>query len=348
MSIMQADWQAFLTRRGAVIEACAVQRFDAQTVPHSTGAVQIFDLSQQGLLSLHGEDAEIFLQGQLSSDVTQLANGVSQLTSYSTPQGRMLAIMRAFRFGDSTQFLLPRELVEPVQQRLSRYVLRARVQIGSDDQKFGRIGLSGAESGELLARLGLPDPQTPGAIASDATLCVLNVTTDCPRYILVAPYDRIMHIWQGAEEHAQPAGDAAWRLLRIDAGTPSVYTSTSEAFVPQMVNLELLGGVDFDKGCYTGQEIVARAQYLGRIKRRMFRFSCSSERVPQAGDAIVLEDGTDVGTVVDAALADSSWHMLAVIRIAERDRPLHHAQPDGPLLQRLELPYDVPLNDGAK
>jgi folate-binding protein YgfZ len=345
---MQADWQAFLTRRGAVIDACAVQRFDAQAAPQSTSAVQIFDLSQERLLSVHGEDAEIFLQGQLSSDVTLLANGVSQLTSYSTPQGRMLAIMRAFRYGDAMQFLLPRELVEPVQQRLSRYVLRARVQVGSDDHKFGRIGLAGEKSSELLARLALPDPQAPGSVASDATLCVLNVTVDRPRYILVAPYERIMRIWQSAEEHAQPAGDAAWRLLRIDAGVPRIYSSTSEAFVPQMVNLELLGGVDFDKGCYTGQEIVARAQYLGRIKRRMFRFRCSGDRAPRAGDTIMLDDGTDVGTVVDAASAESFWHMLAVTRIAARDLPLHHAQPDGPLLQRLELPYHVPLNDGPE
>ncbi|MDH3713316.1 MAG: folate-binding protein [Gammaproteobacteria bacterium] len=342
---MQTDWQTFLTERGAVIEACAVQRFDTRITPRSPDTVQIFDLSDQGLLSVRGEDAENFLQGQLSSDLTHLASAATHLTSYSTPQGRMLAIMRAFRYGDSIQFLLPRELVEPVQQRLSRYVLRARVQIGSDDLNLGRIGLAGAESGELLARLALPDPRTVGAVAGDGALSVLNVTVDRPRYILVAPYERIMNIWRHAEDHAQPAGAAAWRLLQIDAGTPSIYTATSETFVPQMVNLELLGGVDFDKGCYTGQEIVARAQYLGRIKRRMFRFKYSGEITPRAGDAIVLDDGTGVGTVVDAARADSSWRMLAVIRIAVRDQPLHLAQPDGPLLQDLGLPYAIPLPD---
>jgi len=338
---MQADWQAFLIQRGAVIEAGTVQRFDTPGVRETPADAQLFDLSQQGLLSVRGEDSESFLQGQLSSDMTGLADA-TRLTSYSTPQGRALAIMRAFRYGDSLQFLLPRELVEPIQLRLSRYVLRARVEIGSDDHVLGRIGLAGEKASELLARLALPDPPLAGSIAHAATLCVMNVTVAQPRYILVAPYQQIMRIWEGAEEHAQAAGDGAWRRLLIDAGIPTVYTATSEAFVPQMVNLELLGGVDFDKGCYTGQEIVARAQYLGRIKRRMFRFDYSGDCAPGAGDSIVLDDGSEIGTVVDAARAESGWRMLAVIRSEVQDQPLHHSDAESPVLQRLDLPYDIP------
>ena len=292
---MQADWQAFLIQRGAVIEAGTVQRFDTPGVRETPADAQLFDLSQQGLLSVRGEDSESFLQGQLSSDMKGLADA-TQLTSYSTPQGRALAIMRAFRYGDSLQFLLPRELVEPMQLRLSRYVLRARVEIGSDDHVLGRIGLAGEKASELLARLALPDPPLAGSIEHAAALCVMNVTVAQPRYILVAPYQQIMRIWEGAEEHAQAAG----------------------------------------------QEIVARAQYLGRIKRRMFRFNYTGDRAPGAGDSIVLDDGSEIGTVVDAARAESGWRMLAVIRSEAKDQPLHHSDIESPVLQRLDLPYDIP------
>jgi len=338
---MQTDWQAFLTERGAVVEAGTVQRFDPPGVLETSADVQLFDLSHQGLLSVRGEDSESFLQGQLSSDMTGLA-GTTQLTSYSTPQGRVLAIMRAFRYADSMQFLLPRELVEPIQLRLSRYVLRARVEIGSDDHVLGRIAFAGERASELLARLALPDPPGTGSIEQAATLCVMNVTVAQPRYILVAPYQQIMRIWEGAEEHAEAAGEGAWRRLLIDEGIPTVYAATSDAFVPQMVNLELLGGVDFHKGCYTGQEIVARAQHLGRIKRRMFRFDYTGDRAPDAGDSIVLSDGSEIGTVVDAARAESGWRMLAVIRSEAQDQPLHHRDAESPVLQRLELPYNIP------
>lgn len=340
---MQADWHSFLTQRGAVIEAGTVLRFETAAVRREDATVRLFDLSRYGLLSVRGEDAPDFLQGQLGNDVTRLERGVTHLTSYSTAQGRMLAIMRAFRFDSAIQLLLPGELIDPVQQRLSRYVLRARVELGNDHDRLARIALAGTGSESLLARLGLPAPSAAGEVAADGELCVLNVSAGESRYVLVAPYAKAMTVWQAAEARVSPAGDSDWRLLRIDAGLPSVWPATSEAFVPQMTNLELLGGVDFDKGCYAGQEIVARAQYLGRIKRRMFRFGCAVEVVPPPGETIVGEDGSEVGTVVDAAAADPGCRLLAVVPIAGRDQPLRLARADGPALRPLTLPYTIPM-----
>lgn len=339
---MQADWQSFLSQRGAVFEAAVVQRFDAPASAPRPSGVSLFDLSQQGLLSVGGDDADNFLQGQLTSDIHRLAHDTTHLTSYCTPQGRMLAIMRAFRYRDTVQLLLPQELLEPVQARLLRYVLRAQVTIGSDGAELGRIAIAGEQADALLAQLALPQPLTPEAAMCDDALCVMNVSGTQPCFILVAPYTRIMQVWQSAEQHAQPVGEAAWRRLQIDAGVPTVYTATSEAFVPQMCNLELLGGVDFNKGCYTGQEIVARAQYLGRIKRRMFLFRTAGEIPLQPGDAIVQEDGAEVGMVVDAAFAQSDWHLLGVVRIDAVTQKLYHGNARGSALERIALPYDVP------
>lgn len=340
---MQAQWQAFLTARGAEIEACAVQRSEPTAPERGTDeAPALIDLSHWSLLSARGTDATEFLQGQLSGDVTALARGGTHLTSYSTPQGRMLAIMRAFQHGDSLQLMLPRELAEPIRLRLSRYMLRARVELGSDDASLGRIALAGGKAGALLKQIGLPVPSRARSETVDDALSVVNATVEQPCYIVAAPYETLMHVWQEVETDTLAGGDHCWRRLQIDEGIPTVYEQTSETFVPQMVNLELLGGVDFDKGCYTGQEIVARTQYLGRIKRRMFRFACSGEHAPAAGDPIVLDDGTEVGTVVDSAAAGSRRHLLAVVRLDAVAQPMHHATPGGATLQRLDLPYAVP------
>ncbi len=341
---MQADWQAFLVRRGAVIEA----GLDAQSAAQSTARARVYDLSGQGVLSVLGDDAQTFLQSQLSNDVVELVRGACHLTSYSSPQGRMLGIMRAFRAHDAFHFLLPLELVEPVRARLSRYVLRARVQLDNDSDKLGRVALGGAGAQALLAPLGLPAPQTPGTVANEAEVSVLNLPFAQPCYIVVAPFTRIMRFWEQAEAEAQPAGGSAWRLLQIDAGIPTVYPATSERFVPQMVNLEILGGVNFTKGCYAGQEIIARTQHLGRIKRRMFRFACAGDTPPQPGDAVVTGDGTEVGTLVDAAAAGPAWRMLAVIAAEALALRLHHAVADGAVLEHLDLPYDIDFTRGQQ
>jgi folate-binding protein YgfZ len=231
-------------------------------------------LAHLGWLRAAGMDAESFLQGQLSSDVRKLTPERGQLSSYSSPKGRMLAVLHLLRDADSVYMELHGSVLDSVLKRLRMYVLRAKVQLAQAD-RFG-IGLTGPEAPVILAQLGLPAPTAPLECAWLEGVCVTRKQGDIPRYSLLAPQAAAAELWTRLMQLVPPAGTQAWKLLDILADLPTIYPATQDRFVPQMCNLDTLGGISFDKGCYTGQEIVARVHYRGAVKRRM-----SMVRLPQ-------------------------------------------------------------------
>ncbi|OOY39329.1 hypothetical protein BOV90_09855, partial [Solemya velum gill symbiont] len=229
--------------------------------------IQLHELKHLAILIIEGEERETFLQGQLTNDVREVTQGESQLTGICTPKGRMLANMRMFP-GDSRYYLvLAKELAEAIQKRLGMFILRSKVTISSGSDDYALLGVSG-EAAELLPEAAQLT-QADQAVLADDGCTLVRVAGESPRYMIVGPVDAIEARRQSLQESAESADDATWQLDDIRAGLPLIQEPTVEAFVPQMTNMGLINGISFTKGCYTGQEVVARMQYLGKLKRRM-------------------------------------------------------------------------------
>lgn len=299
-------------------------------------------LDDLGVLSIRGADAARFLQGQLSNDVTRLAAGNSLLAGFHNPQGRAIAIVRLVPAGEGTILaVMPRALVPAVLPRLARFVLRAKVQL-TDDSASWRVQ-------------GIVQADAPGGLAikvADAPARWLALTARDTAHAAGAAHAT------GAEPAASGAGAAAqraaWTLLDIASGLPQVYPRTSEAFVAQMLNLDLLDGIAFSKGCYTGQEVVARAHYRGRVKRRMQRWRTLASAALAPGDSGQLGDGRSFRVVEAAQLSDGRCEFLAVAALepqsstASAEPAAPDSEPEGaarsPLAaESLPLPYALPM-----
>lgn len=279
-------------------------------------------------LGISGPDTHAFLQGQLSNDLARLKDGICQLASLNSPQGRVQAVLTLVPRTDGVLVLLPATMLETVSARLRKYVMRSRVVL-SDLR--GTHSLLVATRGEL-AQAGLPCPAQPGHCLEHEGKVVIRWHEPGAglqeRFLVMAD-----GVGQGV-----PA-DPSWRLAEIRAGLPQVWPATHEAFVAQMLNLDLVGGIAFDKGCYTGQEIIARTQYRGAIKRRMFRFAAKCP-APAAGTRLVAGE-THAGDVVEAIDAAQGCELLAVVSLSQQDAPLELATSPGVQLDRLPLPYDL-------
>ena len=276
----------------------------------------VHPLCSDGLLRVGGADAEGFLQGQLSNDIREVEAGRAQLTTWCTPQGRMLASFIIWSEPDGYLLQLPRELVPSIRTRLQRYVLRAKVQVTDVTDEITLIGVAGADG---LAGLAQPLPDAPMRVAAAGNLQILMLRPQL--YAIAVAASSAAEAWDRLVQHACPAGAPGWAWHRIQACLPSITAATQDRFVPQMANMEQLGGVSFRKGCYPGQEIVARAQYLGEVRRRLFLVHAASDAVA-AGDEIRAESVV-VGTIVNAAAApDSGSDALAVLQVDAAARAL--------------------------
>jgi len=317
--------------------------------PAPTAASDSFavcDASPLAILAFDGPDAASFLHGQLSSDVAGLGPDACQYTSYNSPSGRMLANFVLWRGGpdpgDGFRALLPVDLAAPIRKRLAMFVLRSKVTVTDATATMARYGVGGPGAADALrAALGAA-PQPFGVVRSDG-VTVLGLPG--PRFLVLAAVDQSNAGLAALVGTAPPAGFAVWQALTIRAGVPVISAATQDKFIPQTANWDVLGGVNFRKGCYTGQEIIARSQYLGRLKERLFAFRAPATTVAP-GDRLYSPVFADqaCGTVVNAAPASSGdTELLAVVQLAAAaSGDVRLGAPDGPRLAPLPLPYDVP------
>jgi hypothetical protein len=345
---MNSRWGQALIERGARIEngrvtAFGDSRYEAPASP--TGAA-LTALLSQGLILASGADAPTFLQGQLSNDITQLSSSRAQLAAYCTPKGRVLATLLLWKTENGYALGLPRELCEPIRKRLQMYVLRSLVQLADASDQTALIGLAGADALAVVrSELGL-------ALASDYDVAhghgVSAISLPGTRAQVIADSARGAEIWDRLAPRCAVMSEETWDAHAVAAGIPAITAATQDQFTPHMLNLDLVGGVSFDKGCYTGQEIVARTQYLGQVKRRLARFATAARAV--AGTA-VYADAVQVGTVVSAARSPAGgFELLAVTQTHATkgggSAAALHLGPDGPALRPLVLPYSVPESPG--
>jgi len=295
-------------------------------------------LADWGLIHATGADAVNFLHGQLTNDLLHLAPGHTQWTGYCTPKGRLLAVFLAWRDeGDGVWLMTESSLIPALVKRLRMFVLRAKVVI--EDCSITHAGAAWME------------PQANGvagtSVRSDAgwRICLPAVGTT-QRSVLWAPVDAA----QGTElATGEGAAREEWTRLMIESGEGWVTAATQEQFVPQMINFDVQGGINFKKGCYPGQEIVARAHYRGAVKRRMYR--ATVDGVAQPGEPLFSGAVRDqeCGTVVLAAPSGTgTTELLAVVQMQSRDEDdVHLRAADGARLRFAALPYSVAGKDDA-
>jgi hypothetical protein len=344
---MNTDWQQFLESRGAVIQDGQVMHFGdaAAEIRHSGSGPIVADLSHLGLIRFAGEDAQSFLQGQLSNDVRLLNGSNSQWAGYCTPKGRMLASFLLWQNAEHSYLMqLPTSVREPIQKRLTMFVLRSKVKVTDESANWVRLGVAGPGA-EAAVRAALGDaPQTVHGVLETDKGSVLRLPGDC--FELVLAPERAPDVWNALAQSCKPAGSGRWDWHLIRAGIPTVLPAVQEEFVPQMANFELIGGVNFKKGCYPGQEIVARTQYLGKLKRRMYLAKLVSDTAPAAGDALYSADMQEQssGIIVNAQPAPGGgYDVLAVLQTSSAEsEPIHWKTLDGPVLQLEALPYPIP------
>lgn len=323
-----------LRRSGATFDADQVTHFgepDAERAAVLAGAT-LHALTGEGLIEVTGADAQVFLQGQLSNDVSELNEARAQLSTYCTPQGRMLATLLAWRSRDRFVLQLPLELAAPVRARLQKYVLRADARLADISARHAVLGLGGRSAGRVLEQAFGAAPSAAMAKLEFDWGSVLCLRADL--YQLVVAADAAAQTWDQLASAARPVGTQWWRWRLIQAGIPMLSAPTQDRFVPQMANMDALGAISFSKGCYPGQEIVARAEYRGQVKRRLFRLHAEAG-APDAGmELFAPPHPGSVGLVVNAASApDGGFDVLAVVQIESAERGgLRLGAPEGPAL----------------
>jgi folate-binding protein YgfZ len=303
----------------------------------------IMNLDDLGVIQVDGDDASSFLQGQLTCDVALLKPGFIQPGAWCSAKGRILASFLIWTDGLAFFFALPRELLDPVKKRLGMFVLRAKVKLQAPELVLRGIAGSGAQAplGSLFGAL-------PAAIWSTrhgnaGLLARLPDSMGQPRWLAAVPAAQLA-AFEGMTAALAPVNAATWRWMDVRAGLPTVVTATQDKFVPQMINFEALGGVSFKKGCYPGQEVVARSQYLGKLKRRTLLAHAAADAAPLAGSDVLDASGAPIGIIVNAEQAPSGGvDLLVQLPLDARGSAL--SLPGGTALSWLELPYDLPDNE---
>ena len=325
-----SHWQAFLGDTTVATESDHTLTFNEspEDYPQLRDQTTATPLIHQGLISVEGADACRFLQGQVTCDVFRLETGEAQPGACCTPKGRMIASFWLHRVGEQ-RFLMQmhHSLVAPTLQHLEKYAAFFKTSLAEATNQYPLIGLSSNIKDDVVESLSpfamheLPDG----------------------RKIVIVEAEAAETFWQKLTDQAQPVGTEYWQWLDIVAGLGHVQRETSDLFIPQMLNLQALDAISFKKGCYTGQEVVARMKYLGKLKRHMYRLSASAVvPLPAPGSPCALPDTEQsAGNLVSIARTGKNVEMLAVLtdqaaasdalKIGEHNLPVH----------QLELPYDL-------
>jgi folate-binding protein YgfZ len=309
--------------------------------PHSG----ITQLSQFALITASGADAVSFLHAQLTNDIKSLPEDRACLAGYCTPKGRLLTTMLAWKTNDAVILEAPQELQESLQKRLQIYVMRAKVKLENSSAAHTIWGIMGAASVAKLIEWFPVAPAAPYELVSNqaGTLLRLADVEGMARYQWVAPKNLAQQIWSRLSTQLPPLPEHSWALSEIHAGIPHLTTATQEKFIPQMINYELIGGVNFKKGCYPGQEIVARTHYLGKQKRRMALAHIPNALVQSGMEVFANTDLTQpCGMVVNASPnPDGGSDCLIEIKTAVLTNTVVQLT-SGEICRWLPMPYVLP------
>ena len=316
------DWQEFQFIQGAVFNNETIVSFGniQNELLCAAQADIVCDLSHLATLALSGDDALTFLQGQVTNDVNLLGTDKAHYSGYCSPKGRLLALFLAYRQAEVIHLQLNGKLAEAIAKRLKMYVMRSKVKLDNVSDATVKLGISGPNAEQALSAFFSTIPALALELSHNENGTLIRLSGPLPRFEIVCHTDTAKRIWSELKKTCKPVGKAAWEWLEIQAGIPDIQLTTQEEFVPQMVNLDCLNGINFKKGCYTGQEIVARTHYLGKVKRRTHLLHLATSVPAQAGMDVVTDKQEAVGKVVRAAPApNGGYAVLAEIRLDSMD-----------------------------
>jgi folate-binding protein YgfZ len=338
---MNSNWTDFISRQGARDDFEHFGDLAGEIKAGRDGTVLV-PLLDQGVIQASGEEATPFLHNLLTNDITHIPADGARLAALCTAKGRMIASFLIWREGTDLLLSLSADILPGILKKLTMYVLRSKVKLADASSDRILLGVAGPQAGALVAGLGA---SPAAAMATAAFPGGTAVRLDDRRYLLAVAADKAEAVWARLAAGARPAGLAAWRLGEIAAGQPRIAAATQEAFTPQMVNYELpaVGGVSFHKGCYPGQEIVARTQYLGKVKRRMYRVRLDTA-FPAGTDVFTPEAGEQhCGSVVSVAPSpEGGYESLLVVQSSGAEAgEVHVGSPAGPAVSFLPLPYAI-------
>ena len=293
-------------------------------------SIKITRLDGFRVLVISGADRVEFLQGQLTQDVTILETTGTALAGWASAKGRLLAVGQLIAVGDEIWWPLPADIAEGIAKRLQMFVLRADVKIVISTMPVaGLFGIGGADELQIAGQAMQLDNR-PGQLADGSV--ITRVSGDPDRGWLLGP--------AAETSNFEPAQESDWILQSIRAGQPFIVAATQEMFVPQMLNLDRFDAISFNKGCYVGQEIVARTQNLGRIKRRMYRFSVNNSAEPGPGTTIFGSDDTTGKVVLSVANGNHS-EILAVVPLDNASGSWFADKSLKIQLNHRDIPYEV-------
>ncbi|MDQ7986120.1 folate-binding protein YgfZ [Pseudomonas sp. G34] len=299
-------------------------------------------LTHEGILAVRGPDAGKFLQGQITCNIAYLGTSGSSLGARCTPKGRMLSSFRIVSVAEGFLLAMSQELLAPQLAELQKYAAFSKAKLSDESAAWVRFGLSGADA--TLQAMGLDLAAEADSVTGSDSLLAIRLSDG--RAELWAPAEQAEPLRARLSEQLREASLNDWLLAQIRAGIGQVTGPTRELFIPQMINLQAVGGVSFKKGCYTGQEIVARMQYLGKLKRRLYRLRVASEQPPAPGSELFSPvHRSAVGEVVLAAASEDGVELLAVLQEdAALDGHIHLGSLEGLPLDLLDLPYALDSN----
>ena len=332
---MNPDWKTFLSAQNT--------QFTKLT---NTQEEMLFDLSGRGLIKVSGEDAESFLQNQLSNDIKNVTETAHQASAWCSPKGRIIVTFQIFKRADCFYLSFSADLLEHVIKKLRMYVMMSKVVLEDVTESVIHFGYAGE-----LQKIVTDAPSVSGQMIQHDNLSILRIAGDTPRYeafsdILVSDdgdnvdgINDAKQLWEQCAENAKTINNNGWDYLNILAGLPDISEASSEAWIPQMVNYIAIGGVDFKKGCYPGQEVVARLNYLGKTKRRMYRLQIDTDQLPDINESITSDSDKAAGKILNVAINPAGKvEALAILKIAEADKTLMLSNNT---VEILELPYSL-------
>lgn len=308
----------------------------ASCSPDILASGYVIPMDQTGLLSLEGEDAVRFIHGQLSNDIEHLDGKSARLAAYCTPQGRMLARFCVWKSAGKVWMSLPADILDALKKRLQIYILRAKVTLSDERGNVRLAGIGGKRAAAALSRWfpDLPDVVYGKTENGNGVLVRMADAFGAPRYLLAVSASRYQAIYDALASELPVCGTDGWTLGDIEAGVPDITLAVQDRFVPQMVNLEEAGGLSFTKGCYPGQEVIARSQYRGAVKRKLFHgYVTSGEIAIPAGADLFDGNGNPCGTVLQSARRDNRrTDFLAVMNLETKENGVvvHALSAEGP------------------
>jgi folate-binding protein YgfZ len=303
---MNIDWIDFLNSNGTTLTANSELQLQEKQAVSTNSITALTDLS---IIKITGKDASQFLQGQLTCNIKELIESNSYFTAFCNAKGRTISTLLILKIEDGFLCLLPDELVEKVITKLRMYILRSDVQLRDETDELCLLGLT-TNNSDLLPDL----PKTDFAVSNHSEI-IIKLPSTFSRYLIISPFLKAKSIWSSLTRYnLSICHPNTWKYLDISAGLPWLTKNTSEEFIPQMLNIDKLGGLSFNKGCYTGQEIIARTHYLGKAKRELFLAECHITAMLES-DIQIISSNTDksIGKVLSIQCDGQKNRMLIVI-----------------------------------